>query len=139
MSKILVVDDSTEFSEMLVSVLQAEGHTVVTAQDGLQAISKIEVWNPDLIITDIHMPALNGLEMIRRIRLDRNFRDIPIIGLTAYLRLGLDLAIKAGASVSLPKPVEIQRLIEHVNELLRPESAQTDGSRSSAQISAPLH
>src|SRR5215469_2081140 len=130
MSKILVVDDSTEFSEMLVSVLQAEGHTVVTAQDGLQAISKVEFWNPDLIITDIHMPALNGLEMIRRIRLDSRFSSVPIIGLSAYPRRGLDLAIKAGASVSLSKPVEIRCLIEHVTHLLEWEPAGADGAES---------
>src|SRR5262249_23621775 len=48
MSKILVVEDSPEFSEMLVAVLQAEGHSVMTAEDGLQAITQVEVWNPDL-------------------------------------------------------------------------------------------
>jgi len=139
MSKILVVEDSPEFSEMLVAVLQAEGHSVMTAEDGLQAITQVEVWNPDLIITDIHMPALNGLEMIRWVRVNSRSKDVPIIGLTAYPRRGLDLAIKAGASASLPKPVELQRLIAHVKELLPPESVQTDGSRSSAQIPAPLH
>jgi len=139
MSKILVVEDSPEFREMLATVLQAEGHTVMTAQNGLQAISEMELWSPDLIITDIHMPALNGLEMIRRIRLDSKFKSVPIIGLTAHKRRGLDLAIKAGASVSLLKPVELQRLIEHVKELLPLESVQTDPSGSSAQIPTMLH
>src|SRR5262245_35984105 len=77
MSKILVVEDSPEFREMLVTVLQANGHTVMTAQNGLQAIRKVELGNPDLIITDIHMPALNGLEMIRWIRLNSSSKAVP--------------------------------------------------------------
>jgi len=135
MSKILVVEDSPEFGEMLATVLQAEGHTVMTAPDGLRAISKAEFWKPDLIITDIHMPALNGLEMIRRLRLDTKFRNVPIIGLSAYPRRGLDLAIKAGASASLAKPVEIRLLIEHVTHLLAPESVVVDGSESQTESS----
>jgi CheY-like chemotaxis protein len=134
MSKILVVEDSPEFGEMLATVLQAEGHTVMTAEDGLHAIGKMEFWHPDLIITDIHMPALNGLEMIRRIRLDTKFSTVPIIGLSAYPRRGLDLAIKAGASVSLSKPVGIRCLIDHVAHLLRSGSAEA-GSESQLESS----
>ena len=135
MSKILVVEDSPEFGEMLATVLQAEGHTVMTAPNGLHAMSKVEFWNPDLIITDIHMPGLNGLEMIRRIRLDSKFRNLPIIGLSSYQRRGPDLAIKAGASVSLAKPVEIRCLIAHVTHLLEWEQAATDGSESQVESS----
>jgi len=134
MSKILVVEDNPEFREMLATVLRAEGHNVITAQNGLEAINKVELLSPDLIITDIHMPALNGLEMIRWIRLNGRLKNVPIIGMTAYPQGGLDLAIKAGASVSLPKPVELGRLIEHIEHLLRPESVQADGSKSSPQI-----
>jgi two-component system chemotaxis response regulator CheY len=124
MSKILVVDDNREVCEMLMMVLEAEGHTVMTAESGADATSMFESWNPELVVTDIHMPILNGLELIRRIRLEGRSKNVPIIGITAYPELGLDLALKAGATLSFSKPINMQVFVDHVQRLLRSDSMQ---------------
>ena len=82
--KILVVDDSDDTREMMAKLLELEAYCVITAEDGLVGLNKAETEQPDLIITDINMPNLNGIEMIKMIRNQSPVREVPILAITAY-------------------------------------------------------
>jgi len=117
--KILVVDDSADTREMMAKLLELERFAVVTAEDGRAGLNVAESERPDLIITDINMPVLNGLEMISLLRRQSWFTNIPILAITAYgSNIALD-AIDAGADRAMTKPVEFDSLIEGIRQLLQ--------------------
>src|SRR5215469_2708798 len=82
--KILVVDDSADTREMMAKLLELEQFAVVTAADGRIGLNVAELEQPDLIITDINMPNLNGLEMIAILRKRNRNGHVPILAITAY-------------------------------------------------------
>jgi CheY-like chemotaxis protein len=92
--KILVVDDSADTREMMAKLLELERFVVVTAEDGRVGLDVAESERPDLIITDINMPNLNGLEMITLLRKQSWFTRVPILAITAY---GSNIALECGA------------------------------------------
>jgi CheY-like chemotaxis protein len=116
--KILVVDDSDDTREMMAKLLELEAFTVVTAEDGRAGLSAAEVERPDLIITDINMPNLNGIEMIKLLRNRSEFSDIPIMAITAYGNGVAAEALEAGADRASTKPIEFESLISGIKELL---------------------
>jgi CheY-like chemotaxis protein len=116
--KILVVEDNEDSREMLVTLLSLEDFKVVGAQDGREGLALARTECPHLIITDVNMPNLNGLELIRMLRADPQFACVPILALTAYTD-GADLqAIDAGADKALAKPINYELLIAAINQLL---------------------
>ena len=116
--KILVVEDNLDTREMIHLYLTLDGFTVVTAADGREGLYMARVEHPDLIITDINMPDLDGIKMIKQLRADPEFKDIPIIVLTAFGVEDRDSAIKAGANRGADKPLHFDSLIDDINELL---------------------
>jgi DNA-binding response OmpR family regulator len=113
---ILVVEDNADVREMLLLYLTDEGFPVITAEDGQQALSLIERSPPDLIITDIHMPNLNGVELIRRLR--EQSSNVPIVVTSAFDSGRIEEAMKAGANRSAHKPTELGSLLITIKELL---------------------
>jgi two-component system cell cycle response regulator len=104
---------------MLASSMRLEGHKVLAATDGQEAVKRAEIENPDLIILDIHMPRLTGYEVCQKLKGKKKFKNTPIILISAQgeakeIKAGLD----AGAKVYLPKPFTIETLVSHVNSLL---------------------
>jgi CheY-like chemotaxis protein len=83
-SKILIVDDNDDIREMLALLLEMQGYKVVVAADGEQAVVVAERERPELILMDIMMPHLNGLEAARRIRQNPELAQVPIIGISAF-------------------------------------------------------
>lgn len=116
--KILVVDDSDDTREMMAKLLELEAFTVVTAEDGRAGLSAAEVERPDLIITDINMPNINGIEMIKMLRNRSEFKDVPIMAITAYGNAVAAEALDAGADSASTKPIEFELLIGGIKELL---------------------
>jgi DNA-binding response OmpR family regulator len=116
--KILIVDDNSDTRELLAKLLELESFTVVTAEDGLMGLKMASDELPDLIVTDITMPNLNGIDMIRLLRKKLEFKQMPIVTITAYGRSTVDKAIEAGADLALTKPVEFDALINDINHLL---------------------
>ena len=115
--RVLIVDDDPPSRKMTAFLLQEEGYTVLSAEDGQQALEIIEHEQPDLIILDVMMPRVDGLEVCRRVRQHLN---VPIIilsakGETSDRVLGLDL----GADDYLPKPFEPAELLARVKALKR--------------------
>ena len=100
--------------------LESHGFQIVVAHNGLEAIEKAEESNPDIILMDIQMPAMDGLEATRRLRENSRFVTTPIIALTALAMPGdRERCLKAGANEYMSKPVGLQRLLRTINELHR--------------------
>ncbi len=121
--KILVVDDSDDTREMMAKLLELESFTVVTAKDGSAGLNTAEAEHPDLIITDVNMPIMNGIEMIRRLRDTSSFADVPIMAITAYGNGVAKEALEAGANRATTKPIQFNTLMVEIKELMRTEGS----------------
>jgi CheY-like chemotaxis protein len=118
MTKILVVDDTPDARDFIASILTLKRFDVVIAADGLEGLEQARAELPDLIITDLTMPRLPGIEMIQRLRAMPEFMRIPILAVTSYGTERAVEALEAGASRALSRPVENHLLLETVFDLL---------------------
>ena len=124
-SRILIADDDPLLRSLLVHRLSADGHDVLVAGDGSQALASIAEQKPDLIVLDALMPIMDGFEVLRRLKADR-LSTAPIIMLTA-LKREQDIvgALQLGAADYLVKPFIPDELSERVRRLLRAAPLQT--------------
>lgn len=131
MARILVIDDNNEVRRMIRQALELHGHNVVDAGDGVQALAQFRNCVTDLVITDIVMPEMEGLETIIELRaMDASVKILAISGGGSFVPDGyLRWAEMLGADRRLEKPFTVQQLVSVVNELLgyRPESAAASG------------
>ena len=118
LKKILVVEDNADTLELMTALLQLEGYEVVTANNGREGIDVAKAERPHLIITDINMPLLSGIDMIKMLREMPEFAGTPIIAITAYGKDGAERAKQAGADKVMPKPVEYDLFREYIRSLL---------------------
>ncbi|MFM1843733.1 MAG: hypothetical protein RLZZ490_2476, partial [Cyanobacteriota bacterium] len=120
---ILLAEDNETNAYTTQSYLEAIGNRVVVAENGAVAIELAQSKQPDIILMDIQMPELDGLEAIRRIRQDPKLAKIPIIALTALAMDGdQERCLEAGANVYLSKPVRLKELVNTIQQLLAPPS-----------------
>ncbi|MEO0646196.1 MAG: response regulator [Cyanobacteria bacterium J06650_10] len=118
-SQILVVDDNPDLRSYVSSVLQRQGYQVRTAEQGAAGLESATNYHPDLIISDLMMPGVNGLEMIERIRKDVELQGTPIILLTAKVDDETRLeGMEQGADAYLSKPFNDRELLAEVRNLL---------------------
>ncbi|MGJ5628319.1 GAF domain-containing protein [Nostoc sp. CALU 1950] len=116
---ILLAEDNEANISTVSSYLKAKGYRIVLAQNGQEAIDVAKTYHPDLILMDIQMPGMDGLEAMRQIRLDSNLVDIPIVALTALAMTGdRDRSLKAGANDYLSKPIKLKQLATTIQQLL---------------------
>lgn len=121
--KILVVEDHPDARELLVFQLQRFGYKVIEATDGYEAVEKALAERPDLIIMDLGLPGMNGIEATVNIKQHDETANVPVIAYTAWVsQLYKEAALKAGITVYLVKPVSPQ-LLRDVIEKLCPFSA----------------
>jgi DNA-binding response OmpR family regulator len=116
-ARVLVVEDDEAIADVLRRSLRAEGHEVRSAGDGAEALTAAEQFSPDLVVLDLGLPRLDGMEVCRRLRAES---DVPILILTARTETedrvkGLD----TGADDYLPKPFERSELLARIRALLR--------------------
>jgi len=120
---ILLVEDTMSNILTVGDYLESHGYQVVIARDGLEALEKVEAQHTDLILMDIQMPVMDGLEATRRLRADPRFASTPIIALTALAMPGdRERCLEAGASEYMSKPVSLKKLLHLVNTLLEANS-----------------
>lgn len=122
--KILCVEDNADTQRMLSFLLTQAGYEVITADDGFQGIQKAKAWRPALILMDMMMPRMSGVEAVRRLRKLKVTKDIPILMLSAYQEQALiDEAIQAGADDYLIKTILPDDLTEIIDRYLEVGSA----------------
>lgn len=120
MSIVLIVDDDPTAREALVAILEGEGYELEQAKDGIQALGMLKQIQPDLILLDVMMPAMDGFEVCRRIRATPPLAEVPIILLTALDdRDSLLRGIESGADDFLSKPPDRRELIARVRTITR--------------------
>jgi len=118
--KILIVEDNPQSMRLIEMVLRAKGYTLVKAIDGEEALDVAVEERPDLIIMDIQLPKLNGLEVTKRLRETSAFSHIPIIAITAYAMKGdKEKAINAGCDAYLTKPINTRELPGVIAQMLQ--------------------
>ena len=119
MAKILVVEDNALNIKLFCDLLAAHGHQPEAVLDSRLALDAARSFKPDLVITDIQLPHVSGLELMELIRKDEDLRDVPIMAVTAYSGVGDDERIRAaGAQAYVAKPISVHRFAETVEDLL---------------------
>jgi len=120
MSTILVVEDSVPQRQMITDLLQDIGFDVNIAADGLEALEKIQVAPPDVIVLDIVMPKMNGYELCRRLKADPRTQHLPVVMCSSKgEEFDRYWGIKQGADAYIAKPFQPAELIGTVKQLLR--------------------
>jgi PAS domain S-box-containing protein len=116
---VLLAEDNMPNVLTIGEYLESHGYEVVVAHDGLEAIEKAEAINPDIILMDIQMPAMNGLDAMARLRGNPRFVSTPIIALTALAMSGdRERCLQAGANEYLSKPVSLKQLVQMISSLI---------------------
>ena len=132
---ILVVDDNQEIVYSISELLKYEGYQVVKAYDGMEALNALEINNIDLILLDVMMPVLNGLETLKKIRQTSN---VPVMMLTARgEEIDRVLGLELGADDYLPKPFNDRELVARIKAILRRATpAERENTQNSTALSS---
>jgi two-component system cell cycle response regulator DivK len=120
LAKILIVEDNALNIKLFCDLLAAHGHEPEAVTDSRNAIDAARSFAPDLVITDIQLPHVSGLDLIRLIRKDEQLAEVPIMAVTAYSAHGDEERIRAaGAQAYVSKPISVVRFAETVDDLLK--------------------
>ena len=119
MARILVVEDNALNIKLFCDLLNAHGHETQPVLDSREAMDAAREFKPDLVITDIQLPHVTGLELMEMLRADDELKAVPIMAVTAYSAQGDDERIRAaGAQAYVSKPISVMRFAETVDDLL---------------------
>jgi len=139
--KILVVEDNELNLKLFCDLLRAHGYEAEPVRDGREAVDRARAFAPDLIVMDIQMPHVSGLELIEQLKGDAELRRTPIMAVTAYAAKGDEERIReAGAEGYVSKPISVVRFVEAVRALLaapRPEAPAAGEVRVTRRFPAP--
>ena len=120
--KILVVEDNELNLKLFCDLLRAHGYEAEPVRDGREAVERARGFAPDLVIMDIQLPYISGLELIDQLKADPELKAIPIMAVTAYAAKGDEERIReAGAEGYVSKPISVLRFVEAVRVLLEPQ------------------
>lgn len=115
---VLIVDDSRTSLKSATRALE-KNYTIITAEDGIDALEKMQITKPDLVVTDVDMPRMTGLELVTRMKENFFFSDIPIIVVTGNLELHFQIGAHEGIDSFLPKPYSPDDLLGQAKYLLK--------------------
>jgi two-component system, cell cycle response regulator DivK len=119
LAKILIVEDNALNIKLFCDLLAAHGHQPEAVTDSRNALEAARGFSPDLVITDIQLPHVSGLDLIRMIRKDEHLARVPIMAVTAYSAHGDEERIRAaGAQAYVSKPISVVKFAQTVDELL---------------------
>ena len=135
--KILVVEDNELNLKLFCDLLRAHGYAAEPVRDGREAIDRARAFVPDLVVMDIQMPHISGLELIEQMKADAGLKHIPIMAVTAYAAKGDEERIRdAGAEGYVSKPISVMRFVAAVAALLEAAAASPPEAPSA---DAPQH
>jgi len=121
---VLVVDDYSDTRTLIATMLRTRGFNVIEAEDGLEGLLKASGMYPDLIIMDLSLPEMDGVEAARRIHASPKLSRIPIIVVSAYLTEEVKADIRAaGCLAAFPKPFDTETLLDMITSAIRKEAA----------------
>ena len=121
--KIVVLEDDPDIMRILLHTLKAAGYVVIPAYGGEDAIKKVQTQKPDLILTDLSMPKMSGVEVIDILKQDPETAHIPIVAVTAYVWDGLaQSAGQVGCDGFIAKPFSTKHLLKEVEKYLPPRT-----------------
>lgn len=113
--RVLVVEDSPDIRENITEILELEGYIVTACRNGQEGLAALKESIPDLILSDIRMPFMDGYELLKEAKKDSVFRTIPFVLMSAFVeRSDVDHAMKLGADAYLPKPFHTDELLQVV-------------------------
>ena len=136
--KILVVEDNELNLKLFCDLLRAHGFETEPVRDGRDAIDRARAFFPDLVVMDIQMPHVSGLELIEQMKGDVELKAMPIMAVTAYAAKGDEERIRdAGAEGYVSKPISVARFVEAVRALL--ETAGADAEGAEREDPSPRH
>ena len=122
MARILIVEDNALNIKLFCDLLAAHGHEPQAVTDSRQALETAQAFSPELVITDIQLPHVSGLELIRLLKADEQLREVPIMAVTAYAGAGDEERTReAGAQSYVSKPISVARFVAEVDALLAPK------------------
>src|SRR6185295_13061121 len=124
MATILIVDDLSTNRKFLVTLLRHQGHRLLEAADGREALAAVQAEAPDLVITDVLMPVMDGYEFVRQLRLNPGTGGIPVVFYTAHYgeREARELARSSGVAYVLTKPAASAEVLAIVGRVLAGEA-----------------
>jgi two-component system, cell cycle response regulator DivK len=112
---VLLVEDNADERALFGYMLALAGYKVKVVSNGLEAFAEIQVDRPDVIVTDIAMPVLSGLDLITALRSNDELADLPVVAITSFGEKLREEARAAGATDSIDKPTELERMREVIN------------------------
>jgi two-component system, chemotaxis family, chemotaxis protein CheY len=129
--KILIVDDDATTRKLLGLYLKAKGYEVAYAENGLEGIEKLGAENPNLIISDLNMPYMDGIEFVKTVRADPQQKEIPILMVTTEADPEeRERAMSVGVNGYLVKPVTADVVTQHIRHILKNMFSQGGGSHA---------
>jgi DNA-binding response OmpR family regulator len=131
--RVLVVDDEEQVRELLSEFLRGKGYDVALAESGKTALDVAERWNPHVILLDIRLPDLDGIEVCARLRSIEKTRSIPVIVATAFEDTAVD-AFDAGADDFVSKPFQLTEIALRVGAMLRVRHLTNELERATAYL-----
>lgn len=130
---ILVADDQPEILALVRMLLEWEDYAVVETSDGEQCLAQARAIKPDLILSDVRMPNMTGLEVLEQLQADPDLRGIPVIMLSVITTLPqVRTALQKGAVAYLPKPFEMREMARLVNRVLTRDAGGREVMRQQA-------
>src|SRR5688572_21676649 len=119
MAKVLIAEDNPVNRELVREVLELEGHEIIEAADGEEALARVSDSAPDLVLLDIQMPKLDGIAVIRQLRRDPHFNSVPVIALTAFAMRGdRERMLAEGFNGYIAKPIERAALLKGIGRFV---------------------
>lgn len=122
--RVLVVEDNELNLKLFCDLLRAHGHVTEPVRDGREVVQRAREFSPDLVIMDIQLPHISGLELIEALKKDEALSPVPIMAVTAYAGKGDEDRIRtAGAEAYVSKPISVMKFIETVEGLFKGQVA----------------
>jgi len=138
--KILVVDDERDIVDLISYNLEKEGFSVIKAYNGEEALKQIKIKRPHLMILDLMLPGIQGIEVCRLIRNDPEYSTLPVIMLTAKgEEIDKVLGLEVGADDYITKPFSVRELLARIHTVLRRSNTRKDSERKGSFTYKELH